>query len=234
MFEAIVADHPRDPQARFFLAAIERGEGDLPGAARDLQKAAALQPDSAKIWTLLGVVLTEANQGQIGDDARAAFRRAAALDPSAVEARYFLARADIVAGRADAGLAAWRALLASLPTGDPRRATLAAEIAETTRTGRLPAAEAQASAAAAASAGPGEPGQEAAFIQSMVERLAARLQTQPNDPEGWARLIRAYGVLHQDDKRAAAVAQAQRLFKDRPDALKTALAGAAAPPIGGR
>ncbi len=59
----------------------------------------------------------------------------------------------------------------------------------------------------------------------MVDRLAARLKAQPDDPAGWARLIRAYGVLGQTARRQEAVAAAQRLFKDRPDALKTALAG---------
>ncbi len=57
----------------------------------------------------------------------------------------------------------------------------------------------------------------------MVDRLAARLKAQPDDPAGWARLIRSYGVLGRNDLRQAAIADARRLFKDRPDALKTAL-----------
>ena len=63
----------------------------------------------------------------------------------------------------------------------------------------------------------------------MVDRLAARLKRQPDDPEGWARLIRAYGVLHQSDRRSAAIAEARRLFKDRPNDLRTALQGEAGP-----
>lgn len=43
-----------------------------------------------------------------------------------------------------------------------------------------------------------------AFIRSMVERLAGRLEENPNDPEGWQRLIRAYEVLGETDKAAAA------------------------------
>ncbi len=65
----------------------------------------------------------------------------------------------------------------------------------------------------------------------MVDRLAKRLQTQPDDPQGWARLIRAYGVLGRKDRQDAAVAEARRLFKDRPDALRTALAGQTAPAL---
>ena len=68
--------------------------------------------------------------------------------------------------------------------------------------------------------------QQSAFIQAMVDRLAARLKASPDDPQGWARLIRAYGVLGQSQRRSAAIAQARRLFKDRPQDLKTALADA--------
>ena len=43
-----------------------------------------------------------------------------------------------------------------------------------------------------------------AFIRSMVARLAERLDENPNDPEGWERLIRAYEVLGETDKAAEA------------------------------
>ena len=210
---------PNDPQPIYYLGVVERAGGDLPSAIRHLEKSVDLDPRNAKAWTALGTALVEQDQGRVGDAAADAFRRAAGLDPAEMQPRYFLARADIAAGRLDAGLAAWRALLAAFPAQDPRRAQLQAEIDQVARTGKLETAQ--------AAADPGQPGQEAAFIQSMVDRLAGRLKAQPDDPEGWARLIRAYGVLHQEDRRASAIAEARRLFKDRPDKLKTALGGGA-------
>jgi len=47
----------------------------------------------------------------------------------------------------------------------------------------------------------------AAFIRSMVDRLAARLEENPNDPAGWQRLIRAYEVLGETEKAAEARAR---------------------------
>lgn len=227
VLQSIAAERPRDPQPLLFLARVQGAEGDLNAAARTLQRATALAPRSAEAWGALGETLIELGQGEVTADARAAFERARALDPAEPAARYYLARADIAAGDVQGGLARWRELLAALPASDPRRAALEAEIAAVERAGRLPAAGAQAAATA-----PAERGQEAAFIQSMVDRLAARLKTQPDDPAGWARLIRAYGVLGQTAKRDAAIAQARTLFKDRPDALKTALAGdVPAPPL---
>jgi len=38
------------------------------------------------------------------------------------------------------------------------------------------------------------------MIRSMVEGLASRLRDDPNDPEGWKRLIQSYTVLGEDEK----------------------------------
>ncbi len=220
--------HPKDAQPFYYLGVVERAEGDLPSAIRHLERSVDLDPKDGKVWAALGVTLVEQAQGQLDAASTDAFRRAVALDPAALQPRYFLARADIAAGRADAGLAVWRQLLAGLPPSDPRRAALQGEIDQVARSGKLQAPQLQAGAPP-----PAAPGQEAAFIQSMVDRLAARLKAQPDDPQGWARLIRAYGVLHQEAPRQAAIAEAQRLFKSRPNDLRTALSGEAtaqAPP----
>ena len=47
-----------------------------------------------------------------------------------------------------------------------------------------------------------------AMIDGMVSRLAARLKEQPNDVEGWLRLIRSYVVLGRTDQAAAAARDA--------------------------
>ncbi len=218
VLEALAAEHPRDPQPLLYLARVEGGEGDLASAARTLRKALRLRPDSSEIWTAYGEALTAAGDGVVTASAAQAFERAAQLDPSAPEPPYFLGRAQIASGQVQAGLAAWRALEARLPPADPRRQGLGAEIAEVARTGALPAAAAPAQP-------PAEAGDQSAFIQAMVDRLAARLAANPDDPQGWARLIRAYGVLGQSDRRAAAMDRARRLFKDRPQDLRTALSG---------
>jgi cytochrome c-type biogenesis protein CcmH len=216
VLEQAVKDHPGDPQPMIFLAGAQAAEGDPASAARTLDKASRIAPNNAQVWTALGEALTELGQGQVTADARQAFERARALDPVAPAPRYYLAQAKITSGEVAEGLKDWRELADAMPAGEDRTA-LEADIATVEKTGRVPgASEAQP---------PAGGGDQAAFIQSMVERLAARLKAQPNDPEGWARLIRAYGVLGQADRKAAAVAEVNRLFKDRPDALKTALSG---------
>ena len=55
-----------------------------------------------------------------------------------------------------------------------------------------------------------------AMIRSMVEGLAERLEASPDDLEGWLRLSRAYLVLEERDKAAAAVARAEDLVEGLP------------------
>lgn len=57
----------------------------------------------------------------------------------------------------------------------------------------------------------------AAMINSMVSGLAARLAEQPDDPEGWARLIRARMVLGQTQLARQDVETATRTFADAPE-----------------
>jgi cytochrome c-type biogenesis protein CcmH len=58
------------------------------------------------------------------------------------------------------------------------------------------------------------PDQRQAMVTTMVERLAARLQQQPDDVEGWIRLGRSYMVLNQPDKARDAYAHAAKLKPD--------------------
>lgn len=56
-------------------------------------------------------------------------------------------------------------------------------------------------------------------IGAMVESLAARLKENPNDAEGWRRLVRAYAVLDDKAKLDAALADARQALAKDPQAL---------------
>jgi len=52
----------------------------------------------------------------------------------------------------------------------------------------------------------------------MVENLASRLKVDPDDPEGWQRLIRAYAVLGDRNKAHAALVDARIALRAEPAA----------------
>ncbi|MDJ0860338.1 MAG: c-type cytochrome biogenesis protein CcmI [Dinoroseobacter sp.] len=57
----------------------------------------------------------------------------------------------------------------------------------------------------------------AAFVESMVERLATRLKEDPDDLEGWLRLARAYSVLGNTEGAAEAAVNARALADALPE-----------------
>jgi cytochrome c-type biogenesis protein CcmH len=97
----------------------------------------------------------------------------------------------------------------------------------------MPSSGAVASAAQATAGA--SPEERQAMINAMVERLAARLETQPDDVDGWTRLGRSYMVLNQPDKAREAYARAVKLNPGDPElarALAEASNAAAASPSG--
>lgn len=229
VWNSVVRDHPRDPEPLRQLAASQLAAGQPLEAAAAIQKALTLAPDRADLWLLLGDADTMAANGDIGPDAVAAFQKVLTLDPTSAPARYAVGRAKIARGDVAGGLADWRALQASLKPDDQSYQLLASQIAEVAAHGQLPAPAAQESAPAPENppAGGGTVGP--AQIQGMVDGLAARLKANPDDPDGWVRLVRAYGVLGETDRQSAALAQARAHYAGHKDVLDALAAAGSAP-----
>ena len=253
VLQTVVKSRPGDAEALTYLARAQLASGNLPAAVESIRKAVRLQPDDAGLWASLGGLLMMQGQDEVTLPAQAAFRQSLKLDPKGVLPRYYLARARIAGGDVNGGLNDWRALVADFPADTPDRQQLEQEIAATAKAGHLIAqpkaqaaqpeqqqAEAGGGAAALAGAltgqggaqGPGAQGpgaQGAPDPNQMVAQLAARLEQEPNDLAGWARLIRSYAVLGQPDKMKQAQDRARQIFKGQPAALKTIDNAAAAP-----
>ncbi len=65
----------------------------------------------------------------------------------------------------------------------------------------------------------------------MVAGLADRLKAQPDDPEGWVRLVRAYAVLGETAKREAALKAASIRYAKQPEILEQLSEAAKAEPM---
>jgi cytochrome c-type biogenesis protein CcmH len=209
ILRVVAAEKPTDPEPLRHLAIAELASGQPLEAEQALQRAISLAPTRADLWEMLGETSVMQANGEVGVDAVADFRRAVAIDPTAPGPRYYLARARIAGGDVAGGLADWRALAASLPVGGQLQTALAAEIQQVSQTGKLAP---QSQPEAPPQVGPAQ-------IQAMVDGLARRLAAHPDDPAGWVRLVRAYAVLGETDRRDAALAEARRRFAGRADVL---------------
>lgn len=219
----LVREHPNDPKGYFMLGEAQMAAGQAGEASRAFAQAARLDPKSANLQIAYGEAVMSLNEGKIAPEALAAFRQALMLDPANGAARYYIGRAKIADGDVDGGLADWRRLVDSLPAADPHRAGVSAQIAEVERTGGLATPEAVAAAAQSAQS-------QGQFIHEMVARLAARLAVQPDDPDGWGRLVRAYGVLKDEKAQTDALLRARQQFAGRPQVIAAIEAQARAAP----
>lgn len=203
VLQTLIDERGPDPEAYGFLAQARMASDDPAGAARALRRAIELAPDRADLWEGLGEVLVMEAGGPVTPQAQRAFQEAVKRDPKAVSARFHLARAQVEGAEREAGLAAWRTLAAELPAGDARRTAVE-----------------KALAAAMAQPAPKLAEDQMAAVQGMVASLAARLEEEPDDPEGWVRLVRSYAVLGDTQKRDAALTEAKARYSGKPDVLK--------------
>jgi cytochrome c-type biogenesis protein CcmH len=216
--EAKLKTNPGDPEGWRLLGAARYSLGQFGAASDAYGRAATLAPARGDLQSALGEALTLAANGTVTPAAKTAFAKAAAADPGDARARYFLGVARDQAGDHAGAVDAWVALLKSAPadaswTADVRRTLVqVAAQANIPLAGRLPAEAAtapgalptpSASATAAVKAMP--PAAQAAMIGQMVDGLAARLKANPQDPDGWLRLIRVRMV--QGDTAAAVAAR---------------------------
>jgi cytochrome c-type biogenesis protein CcmH len=205
-------------------------------AAQAFKQALGLDPNNAGLYSAYGEALTLAAGGTVTPAARSAFEKALRRDPAEVGARYYSGLASYQRGDRVNALDQWAALIADSPADaswlsivrsraeDAARSlgldaasvlpsqlpATASAPASTTSTTKGPTADDVAAAAAMS------PEERAQMIEGMIEGLAARLEENPREFDGWLRLIRAYAVIKQQDKAEVALSSALANFAKAP------------------
>ena len=213
----------------------------FPEAADALRRAAALSGGDPEILSMLGETVVWASDGVVVPEAVQAFQRVLTVRPEDPAARFHLALARAQAGAVREAYDMWRALAADTPADAPWRGDLedlirqsedVLGVAPETRAALGTAAPSGPTADDLAAAAGMTPDERMAMIRAMVEGLAARLEEDPDDLEGWHRLARSYAVLGEPAKAADALRRAAALAPDDLETLRAyarALSGDAGP-----
>ncbi len=237
--ERRVADQPDDLEAWTQLGRAYDLTGKFDQSVDAYRRAVALDGEDAGLQAALGEALVMVEDGMVTPAAKEAFERALALDAAEPRARFYQGLALLQAGDRKGAFDAWAGLIASSPADAPwvpelqrRVAALADDLEIDPATIPSPAAP-SASIAGTSSATPGPtseqmeaaknmaPQEREAMIRDMVAGLAARLEDQPDDLDGWRRLARSYQVLNEPQKAADAYG---RIAEALPDDLDAQLA----------
>jgi cytochrome c-type biogenesis protein CcmH len=195
-----VRQNPSDPRGWILLGRGYLNLNDPSEAAAAFKQALQVAPSSIRptLLSAYGESLTEADGGNVSPEAEAAFAEALKSNPEDPAARFYLGQVAAMRGDRARALEMWNALLADTPSNSRLHNFLVDRIAAlTAQTGGAP------------------------NISAMVESLAARLKANPDDAQGWLRLIRAYSVMGDKTKAQAALADARVAMKGDAEALKS-------------
>jgi cytochrome c-type biogenesis protein CcmH len=186
-----------------------------------------LGPDAGRM-NGLGETLVVRNDGIVTEDARMAFEAALKLEPNNPRADFYLALALEQSGRRAEALAAFQDIAKASPPTAPWMPLVNQHIAA--NSAGVPLANPPASTAVAGNtpANPAAPGNPSAedianaqtmseadrgeMIRGMVASLDARLKDDPNNFEGWMRLVRSYAMLKDKEKAEAALKEGLKTF----------------------
>ncbi|WP_441004824.1 c-type cytochrome biogenesis protein CcmI [Rhizobium ruizarguesonis] len=183
----------------------------------------------------LAETLMAVSDGVVTEEARQVLEQSLTLEPDNPRARFYIALSMEQAGRPDEARQAFEALAKQSPADAPWLPLVNQHIAMNggAPAGTNPAAPgtnpsapgANPAAPGANPAAPGNPtqqdvaaaetmnaGDRQQMIRGMVESLDAKLSEDPNNFEGWMRLVRSYAVLNDKDRAAGALKRGLAAF----------------------
>lgn len=236
---ARLAASPGDIQGWMLLGRSYVTLEDFPKAIEAYGKAVALAGDKPAPMVLAeyAETLVQANNGLVGDDAQAQFRKVLAIIPTEPRSQFYLGLARAQSGDAKGALDDWVALLKQAEPGAPWAGAVREQAQEVANLLKVDLASLLPEQAAAPSAtkskAPSGPdagdmaaaaampeGDRKQMIESMVARLAARQEsTDKDNVDGWLQLSRAYGILGRKADSLAALGRAVEAGPGRMDAL---------------
>ncbi|RUY17237.1 c-type cytochrome biogenesis protein CcmI [Mesorhizobium sp. M7A.F.Ca.US.005.03.2.1] len=226
--EAHLAANPTDGRGWDVLAPVYLRMQRFSDAADAYRNAIRLDGDSAVRQAGLGEAIAGAAGGIVSADAQDAFEAALKLDPANAKASFYLAMALAQEGRAKEATTAWQAMLGRLPLDSPWRGAVEQALA---KSGNPEVASGGAANGPDAgdidAASSMSPQDREAMINTMVAGLDDKLRQNPNDPEGWMRLVRSYVVLGKADQAREALGRAIAAFGADSDQAKKFTAFAA-------
>ena len=228
---------PNDPRGWVLLGRSFAAMGDMAKAADAMGRAVPMTDRDPAILADWAELRLMARDGAFTEDIFNDFVEARQRDPALPKPWFYIGLDRAQAGDLKEAAQIWTDLLTISPPDVPYLDAVRQKISEAAADGNFDAAvlqpteiakriaadiakaNAEAAQTAPAPAAPGPSADDvkaaeqmstedrAAFIRSMVERLASRLEEEPNDPAGWERLIRAYEVLGETEKAEQARAR---------------------------
>jgi cytochrome c-type biogenesis protein CcmH len=215
------------PASSEFWFSLGRLRAQLVGpgeAAAAFREGLARNPDDPLLMAALGEVLVEGAEGTVTPAARELFTAVRERAPNQPQALFYLGMAAAQAGDDRVALERWGRLLETGPADAPWRASVEQQFREVAERSGIDAEAMLAERPGTAAQGPAmaadmSEAEREAMIRSMIDGLAAKLEENPDDVDGWLRLGRSQLVLGEPEKAIESYGKARALDPGNPDAL---------------
>jgi len=198
--EARLAQNPSDLRGWQVVVPVYMQLGRYADAVAALRHVNALAPPTADSQTDLGEALMMQNGGSIVGEPMELFHKAAALDPTHIRSRFYIAAEETRTGDNVAAVRDWNALLALGKRDEPWVVTA--------RNG-LATAEAALNPKGATAL------PDASQIASMVDGLETRLKSQGGSIDEWTQLVRSRMVQGRMQDAQADYDLARKAYPDK-------------------
>ncbi|AYD00247.1 c-type cytochrome biogenesis protein CcmI [Neorhizobium sp. NCHU2750] len=208
--ERHLAENPDDGAGWDVLAPIYFRTGRLGDAELAYRNAIRLNGSNAARLSGLGETLVASNDGVVTDDARSAFEEAVKLEPADVRAHFYIGMAQEQSGKVEDARKTFEDIARASPPDAPWMGLINEHIAKNGgKAAQAPVAPPSTlggpTTEDVAAAQNMSQGDRMEMIRGMVDSLAEKLQSDPNNIEGWLRIVRSYMVLGDRDKAMAAL-----------------------------
>ena len=191
-------------------------------AAGSFNKALEVSGENPMLRAELGETLVSGAEGLVTPTALEQFQKVLELAPNEPRSRYYVGLASAQEGDVDAAVESWSQLLEVSPSNAAWRPQIIQSIRGVLESNGREADEIVANlpaGGAPAAGAEGSPHAENEQIRAMVEGLAARLESEPDDLQGWMMLGRSRIVLEEPELAKAAFAKAMELAPDNPEVM---------------
>ncbi len=202
-------EHPEDGAGYEVIAPVYVRLGRFSDAANAYSAAKRILGDTPERLADYAEVLVLIQNGKVSEEADKALKAAIVAEPLHPKANFYLGLEAEQRGDTRKAKSIWTSLLQSSPADASWRVDVEAHLAALN--GEIANAPTSTSNAISQA--------DAPMIRGMVEGLAAKLEQNPNQLEGWLQLIRSYVVLKNIDTAKITLEKARAHFASNPTAL---------------
>jgi cytochrome c-type biogenesis protein CcmH len=160
----------------------------------------------------LAETLMAVSDGVVTEEARQTLEQSLTLEPDNPRARFYVALSMEQAGRTEEARRAFEALAQQSPADAPWLPLVNEHIAKNGGAAAQPSAPGGPTSEDVAAAENMSAGDRQQMIRGMVESLDAKLSAEPNNFDGWMRLVRSYTALNDKDRAADALKRGLAAF----------------------